>query len=186
MIMGGVGVGAVIWWEGHLTGAEGSSWGYVLGSSSSELERLGVQAEYYRFATEDALRRAGVGPGMRVMDIGCGTGAVSVAAAELVGPTGSVMGVDFSDEPLQIARRLVVDLGVDGRVRFEQRDITSWEPGEMFDALVGRLVLMHLRDPAATLASLAQAVQPGGVVVLQEFVVSMVRQDEVSWLWRRL
>ena len=69
---------------------------YILGHDPGELDRLIAQARFFGDLTEEVLRRAGVGPGMRVLDVGCGTGDVSFLAARLVGPTGSVLGVDRS------------------------------------------------------------------------------------------
>src|SRR5438309_1192712 len=63
---------------------------YVLGHSPSEIRRLVSQAAILRPITERLLRTAGVGRGMRVLDLGCGAGDVSMLAAELVGPSGSV------------------------------------------------------------------------------------------------
>jgi SAM-dependent methyltransferase len=67
---------------------------YVLGSSNRERRRLMKQGELLRELLADAFRAAGIGPGRRVLDIGSGAGDVAMLAAELVGPTGSVVGLD--------------------------------------------------------------------------------------------
>ena len=61
--------------------------------------------------TEDVLRHAGIGAGMRVLDIGCGLGDVSFLAARMVGPSGSVVGIDRGDELIETARRRAKGLG---------------------------------------------------------------------------
>ena len=61
--------------------------------------------------TEDVLRRAGIGPGVRVLDIGCGVGDVSLLAGKLVGPTGLVLGVDRSADSIDIAQRRATEAG---------------------------------------------------------------------------
>jgi hypothetical protein len=61
---------------------------YILGHDRDELDRLIYQARFFGGLTEEVLRRAGLAPGMRVLDVGCGTGDVSFLAARLVGPTG--------------------------------------------------------------------------------------------------
>lgn len=66
---------------------------YVLGHADVEVRRLLLQGRLYNDYTEHALRLAGLRPGMRVLDIGCGPGDVSFIAARLVGPTGRVLGV---------------------------------------------------------------------------------------------
>ena len=67
---------------------------YALGRTNAEYERLIEQAEVLRPLTERLLRAAGIGAGMHVLDIGCGVGEVSLLARELVGPEGSVDGIE--------------------------------------------------------------------------------------------
>ena len=149
--------------------------GYVLGSSPDELQRLDVQSEYYRPATEDALRRGGLGPGMHVLEIGAGTGGMTVVAADLVGRGGAVLAVEASADSVATAAGSARSRGLD-HVVFEQADVVGWEPPRTFDALVGRLVLMYLPDPAAVVGRLARAVVPGGLVLFQDFAMSAARQ----------
>src|SRR5262245_4243068 len=120
---------------------------YALGNSESEFKRLEIQAAFIRDLTEDVLKRAGVSPGMRVLDIGCGVGDVSLLAGSLVGPTGSVIGVDRSREAIDTARRRASAAGHD-RLNFEQADLATFEPNLEVDAIIGRLVLMYMPDPA--------------------------------------
>jgi Methyltransferase domain len=84
---------------------------YALGYSESKLKRLELQANFFRDLTEDVLRRAGIASGMRVLDIGCGVGDVSLLAAELVGPSGAVLGVDRSAEAIEMAVRRAAAAG---------------------------------------------------------------------------
>ena len=67
---------------------------YVLGHSARELDRLDLQGVLYRDITRRALLDGGLQSGMRVLDIGCGSGDVARIAAQIVGPCGSVLGVD--------------------------------------------------------------------------------------------
>ena len=67
---------------------------YVCGHSGGELERLEMQGDFFAGMTRSILADAGLVPGMRVLDIGCGAGDVSFLAAEMVGPSGWVMGID--------------------------------------------------------------------------------------------
>ncbi len=78
---------------------------YVLGRSESEAQRLIRQANFVRPSTERIFRRAGITAGMRVLDVGCGAGDVSFLAAELVGPTGAVVGIDSNPGVLNLARQ---------------------------------------------------------------------------------
>jgi ubiquinone/menaquinone biosynthesis C-methylase UbiE len=147
---------------------------YAFGYSESEQQRLISQAAYYGALTEALFRRAGLQPGMHVLDVGCGAGDVSLLAAALVGPTGSVLGVDTAASSVAFARQRARAAGLE-HVAFRQSEIAALEPDRQFDALVGRFVLMYLADPAATLARLLRFVRPGGLVVFQEIEISMVR-----------
>lgn len=157
---------------------------YLLGSSDQELARLDAQAAYYRPATLDAMRWAGIGPGMKVLDLGSGTGAVAFAAAEIVGPTGRVLGVDLQETPVATATANGAALGLDN-VSFVQGDLNTWTTDEPFDAITGRLITMYLPDPGRVIHRLASYVRPGGVVLLQEFSISSVRQVPETPLFRR-
>ena len=150
--------------------------GYVMGSSDPELRRLRTISTLYRDITLRWLERAGIGPGMSVVDVGCGPGDVAQLAADLVGPTGSVVGVDGSPEALALARSRTEAAGLD-TVRYEKADIGSWTPDGMVDAIFGRLILMHLPDPAAVLTRLAGFVRPGGVLAFQDVVLATRRAE---------
>jgi SAM-dependent methyltransferase len=146
---------------------------YLLGHDRKEQLRLAEQGVILRPTTERLLRDAGVRPGMRVLDVGCGVGDVTCLVAEIVGPTGAVVGVDFAGSVLATARSRVARRGL-GWARFVEGNIASVPLSrlatEPFDAVVGRLVLMYQPDPTSVLRHLAAMVNPGGVVVFQEGV----------------
>jgi SAM-dependent methyltransferase len=146
---------------------------YILGHDRDELDRLIGQARFFGDLTDEVLRRAGVGPGMRVLDVGCGTGDVSFLAARLVGPTGAVIGVDRSDEAITVAERRARGAGL-ANVSFAVQDLAELTLDTPVDALIGRLVLMYLDDPAAALRRLLGQVKPGGVVAFQEMDMGAV------------
>lgn len=145
--------------------ASGST--YVLGHADAEVQRLLLQGRLYDHYTEHALRLAGLRPGMRVLDIGSGPGNVSFVAARLVGPTGSVLGVDAAPEMVELARARAAEQGL-STAHFVHSAIDAIELDEPVDALVGRLILMHLPDPAAALRRLSSFVRPGGVIAFSE------------------
>jgi SAM-dependent methyltransferase len=149
--------------------------GYVLGHAAREQRRLVTQADISRPKTEALLRDAGVGPGMRVLDAGCGAGDVAFLVAELVGPDGEIVGIDRSADVLATARGRAEALGL-RQVSFVEGDAGTIVPEGAFDAVVGRLVLMYVADPVAVLRHLAGLVRPGGVVAFQELNIA-------AWAW---
>jgi ubiquinone/menaquinone biosynthesis C-methylase UbiE len=87
---------------------------YLLGHADVEVRRLLLQAQLYDDYTEHALRLAGLRPGMRVLDMGCGPGDVSFVASRLVGPEGTVLGIDAADI-VELARARAAERGVTSR-----------------------------------------------------------------------
>ena len=145
---------------------------YVLGRTNAEYDRLIEQAEVLRPLTERTLRAAGIGPGMHVLDIGCGVGDVSFLVSELVGRQGSVVGIDLDGEALRFAdeRRAARTIA---NVVFHKADARSVRSERLFDAAVGRFVLMYMSDPTAALRLIAERVRPGGIVAFHEWVVGI-------------
>jgi ubiquinone/menaquinone biosynthesis C-methylase UbiE len=151
---------------------------YVLGRSSQEYRRLLEQAQFLRPLTERMLRAAGIGPGMQVLDVGCGVGDVSFLIAELVGSLGSVVGIDLDVEALAVAERRRADQAL-ATVSFVHGDIRTADLHRPFDAAVGRLVLMYHTDPTATLRTVAAQVRPGGRIAFQEYVAEVGMSPQV-------
>jgi SAM-dependent methyltransferase len=110
---------------------------------------------------------AGIGPGMRVLDVGSGAGHVAILAARLVGPSGQVIGVDRAPAALETARARTEALNL-RNVSFLEGELTEVRFDQPFDAVLGRYVLMFQPDPVATLRALARHVRPNGIVVFHE------------------
>ncbi|MBN8229534.1 class I SAM-dependent methyltransferase [Corallococcus macrosporus] len=140
---------------------------YVMGHEDRELQRLMLQAKVYAPLTEGVLRGAGLKPGMRVLDVGCGVGDVSFLAAALVGPKGEVVGVDREPRVLACAQRRAEAQGL-SQVRFRQSSLESLPVEGAFDAIVCRLVLMYQPDPLSFVRRMAEHLRPGGVMALHE------------------
>ncbi|HEX4972038.1 MAG TPA: methyltransferase domain-containing protein [Steroidobacteraceae bacterium] len=149
---------------------------YALGHNHQELQRLIGQGRWLGELTEEVLRASGIGPGMRVLDVGCGAGDVSFLAATLVGATGSVVGVDRSAEAIALAKRRSADVGL-ANVSFVTQDLQDLATEARFDAIVGRLVLMYFPEPAVALSRLLQLLVPGGVVAFHEIDVHGVTSE---------
>ena len=106
------------------------------------------------------LEASALEPGERVLDVGCGNGAVSLEAARAVGGSGSVTGIDLSAPMLEVARLRAEEQGVD--VHFVRGDAQTASFDEPFDLVVSRFGVMFFDDPEAAFGNLARATRPGG------------------------
>jgi SAM-dependent methyltransferase len=141
---------------------------YALGHAPGELQRLIEQARFFGDMTAQVFQLAGLRAGMRVLDIGCGAGDVAFLAASMVGPAGEVIGVDKSPDAVALASRRAAESGL-ANVRFLVADVAELALDEPVDALVGRLALMYMADPAVILRRLSALVRPGGIIACHEF-----------------
>jgi demethylmenaquinone methyltransferase/2-methoxy-6-polyprenyl-1,4-benzoquinol methylase len=115
-----------------------------------------------RWYRAQALRRAGLGPGMTVCDVGCGTGQVALASQRIVGPGGRVIGVDPSAGMLSVARAAgLSDLRPGGA---ESLPLES----DSVDAITMGYALRHVADLRAAFAEFSRVLHPGGRVLLLE------------------
>ena len=157
---------------------------YVLGHSEQELERIRVQARRYAPLTRQVFQAAGIAPGMHVLDVGSGPGDVALIAAELVGAGGSVIGTDREAKVVALARARAGSGGL-GNVTFREGDPTRMTFDRPFDAIVGRMVLMHSGDPVAMLRRLTAHLRPGGIVAFLEPAWSFARAEPPVPLYER-
>lgn len=156
---------------------------YALGHTQHELDRLIGQGKFIGELTEHTLRLAGIAPGMRVLDVGCGAGDVSFLALRLVGPEGAVIGVDRSPEAVAVAQQRAKAAGL-SNVEFVASDLAALTLDEPVDALIGRLVLMYIPQPAMLLRRLLPFVKSDGVVAFQELDCMSVAAEpmcDVFW-----
>lgn len=110
--------------------------------------------------------RMRVSEGMRVLDVGCGPATDTLALAERVGPTGSVVGVDHDAAMVADAERRAASAGLAGRVSHRAGDAQALPFDEaVFDAARCERLFLHLADPGAAMRELARVVRPGGRVV---------------------
>jgi ubiquinone/menaquinone biosynthesis C-methylase UbiE len=152
---------------------------YVLGHAELELRRLERQHRLIGPSTRAYLQAAGVAPGMRVLDVGSGSGLVSLLAAELVGSTGEVVGIDRAPTAVAAARAAAAARALEN-LSFREGDPIDTTFERPFDAIVGRYVLLFQTDASALLRALARHLRPGGVIVFHEPDWSTVQSDPVA------
>ena len=138
-----------------------------MGRSAEETERLIEQGRLYDDITYRFLAGCGITKGMKVLDVGSGAGDVALTIAELVGPEGSVVGVDVNPTVLETAQTRAAAAGLTN-IETIAGDVRTLELPDDFDAVVGRLVLMYMADPAEALSHLKTRLRPGGIVAFQE------------------
>jgi SAM-dependent methyltransferase len=149
---------------------------YVLGNQPDELARLDRQAAAIERPTRLLLQAAGIKSGARVLDLGTGLGHVAQLAGELVGPAGSVLGIDRSADAIGVARQRAQEAGA-GHLTFVEGDARAWHAAEPFDAIVGRLFLFHVPDPVAVVSHHLHNLRPGGEFVAIDFDIGSARSE---------
>ena len=151
----------------HNVYKEAANQEYLLGHSESEMKRLQGQANILEPITRRLFLEAGIVPGMRILDIGCGAGDVSLLAARIMGSLGEVVGVDANPAVLDIARARAKSRRIPN-VQFVESTVESFYDEKAFDAIVGRLVLIHQTAPEKTLSHVISLLRHSGIVAFHE------------------
>jgi SAM-dependent methyltransferase len=111
-----------------------------------------------------AMDRLQLGPGQRVVDLGCGGGRTTLELASRVRPGGKAVGVDITPELIADGRERAARLGVDN-VDFVHADVQADDLGEaVFDAAFSRFGVMFFAEPIAAFANVRRALRPGGLL----------------------
>jgi SAM-dependent methyltransferase len=145
---------------------------YIVQVGEAGRYRLDILNTVFGPQSQRFLRRAGLKEGMHVLDVGCGTGNMSLIIAELVGNTGNVTGIDISEEQLVVAREKAKEKNITN-IDFQQlseEDIFSLR--KKYDFIYCRFVLMHLAAPQKTLRNLYLSLNPGGILATEEPTMS--------------
>jgi ubiquinone/menaquinone biosynthesis C-methylase UbiE len=126
-------------------------------------ERMFVPALFAQWAPL-VVDIARVADGQRVLDVACGTGVATRAAADRVGPTGSVVGLDLNPAMLEVAA------GTRSDIEWRQGDATALPFGdEEFDAVLCQSALFFFPDVDAAVAEMSRVARPGGAVAVQTY-----------------
>lgn len=142
----------------------------------AQRDRLVQQSRVWEPFTRRILAQAGLRPGQRVLDAGCGAGGAMALMAEIVGPNGRVSGLDIDDG---IARPAVQDLQRQGPAVFDYLDVDletgDWAPEQPLDMVFARRVMFHMGEPLAVLRRLWSWVRPGGTLLLMDTDLTVAR-----------
>ena len=133
---------------------------YMLGRTHAEHDRLNRQGRLISTITRHFLEGMGLHSGMRVLDVGCGVGEVALLAARMVAPGGDVVGIDLDESAVQMARHRAAGEELIN-IQFHACDFQDYMSNSLFDAVVGRCVLLHQHDPAMALSAVARHVRSG-------------------------
>ena len=129
---------------------------------AARLERR-AKADDEAAARDTYLSLLGIAAGERVLEVGCGSGAVTREIARRVGSRGSAVGLDPSSALLAVARELAREAGLGDRVEFREGDALRLPfPDRSFDAVVCVTVLSHVPKGEAAIPELVRVVRPGG------------------------
>jgi ubiquinone/menaquinone biosynthesis C-methylase UbiE len=143
---------------------------YFLGTHDEELERLGLQHRVWRPTVLDCWRRAGIGRGSKVLDVGAGPGFAAADLAEIVGPEGTVVAVERSARFVEAGRAMLESHGL-GNVQYHELDLMADPlPAGGMDASWCRWVACFVSSPALLLDKLAAVIRPGGVAIFHEYI----------------
>ena len=143
---------------------------YIFDGTDQDLRRLLSISELTAEMARAAFRRVGLREGWHAIDCGCGPIGGLAVMAEMAGPAGQIVGVDFNEAAVQRARTVVSALEL-GNVEVIAGDLHEVDPatlGGPFDLAYTRLFLMHQADPVRTLRRIAGLLRPGGWLVAQE------------------
>jgi SAM-dependent methyltransferase len=155
---------------------------YALAVGTAGERRLRAINELLAPTTRRLLEAAGIQRGMRVADIGCGVGVVSVMLGELVGPEGEVVGVDLSPAQVEQSRSLAASRGLPNCRFVEASAMATGLPSGSFDLVYGRLLLIHLPDPVGALREMSRLLTDNGVLAYEDCEVATAGSEPDSAL----
>jgi ubiquinone/menaquinone biosynthesis C-methylase UbiE len=135
--------------------------------NEEELDRLKLQATIALDLEKKAWKKAGLQPGMKVLDLACGPGFISCELAKEVGD-GHVVGVDINEALIATAHQAKEREGVDN-VSFSLGNLYELDlPENSFDFVYARFVFQHLEHPEKALENILKVLRPGGVLCITD------------------
>ena len=151
------------------------------------MDRLQIQAQEFSVFVNDSLAKLNISRGMRVADIGCGTGFVTFMMSSLVGNNGKAVGLDANPSAIQYCKRLLSERRIKN-LEFIKGDAHKMQlPSVSFDVVYSRFLLQHLKEPRKSLQEMIRITKPKGIVMVEDCdLTSWIVQPEdkyVRQLW---
>ena len=139
---------------------------YILGISEEEFDRLDIQSIVFHDETLKTLKIAGIKPGMRYIDLGCGIGRVTHLLGSLVGRDGIVVGVDMNSEAINIGNKKAN----------KKTDYNTKLDSLSFDFVLSRFLFQHLTEPKKAVAEMKRLASDN------DGIISTMEADYETWI----
>lgn len=142
----------------------------------NEIMSIGMVKGWHKFM----FKKAGDITGFKVCDIGCGTGELSFMAAERVGPTGEVIGIDLTPAMLRMAEKKMASLELPVKVDFREGDALDLQiEDNTFDLVTSGYMLRNVTDIRQAISEMYRVLKPGAVIAVAE--LSKPKNRIVRW-----
>lgn len=140
---------------------------YVIQGGQEGKARLSVLGLAMNSYSLNALVKAGLKPGSKCLDAGCGGGTMTYAMAEIAGPDGYVTAIDHDAEIIRLNNEELASLEV-GNVSFRHEEVYDLSETDEYDIIFARFLLSHLSNPALAISKMVGALKPGGWLVTED------------------
>ncbi|KTD50984.1 class I SAM-dependent methyltransferase [Legionella quateirensis] len=139
---------------------------YILNTNDRARERLSLQHQLYAQSSKSLIQEAGIKKGMSGLEIGCGSGTMTLELAKLIGLDGSLLAIDLSQSQLEHVQNITSDYST---IRFKLWDVNHISDlGEQFDFIYCRMVLHHVADAHSVIQQMSRCLKPGGMIICEE------------------
>lgn len=139
---------------------------YILNTNNQARDRLSLQHQLYALSSVSLLKKAGISRGMAGLEIGCGSGEMTIELAQLLGSEGALLTIDLSQAQLEHVQQVTKSYD---NIQFKQWDVNYLSDlDEQFDFIYCRMVLHHVKDAYSALLQMKSCLKPGGILICEE------------------